>query len=198
MNNQPPICIYFAGADGTGKTTLCLYVAKTYGLPMINEVARSVLADSRKTFAEIRTTGAASSEFQAEVFRRQFEAEAQLEPPYVSDRTVDNLAYAEEHARNFGKLFHAVKAEYLASLRQSIVFLVRPQRALRPQASTDPFRLLSEWEGQVRIDAVVETLFQIWSIPYIPIVEVDSSRRERLVDWCLQAHGFRPASGAKP
>jgi len=125
------------------------------------------------------------------VFRRQFEAEAQLEPPYVSDRTVDNLAYAEEHARNFGKLFHTVKAEYLASLRQSIVFLVRPQRALRPQASTDPFRLLSEWEGQVRIDAVVETLFQIWNIPYIPIVEVDSSRRERLVDWCLAARGFK-------
>ena len=37
--------IYFVGSHATGKTTLCRYVSRRYGLPMISEVARAVLAE---------------------------------------------------------------------------------------------------------------------------------------------------------
>jgi adenylate kinase family enzyme len=36
--------IYFVGAHATGKTTMTRYVSRRYGLPMITEVARAVLA----------------------------------------------------------------------------------------------------------------------------------------------------------
>jgi hypothetical protein len=188
---QPAVRVYFAGADGTGKTTLVDYVSETYGLPMLNETARAVLAESRKSFPAIRATGASSSAYQRKVFERQLAEESHLSPPYVSDRTLDNLAYAAEHARNFRELYLAVPMDYLAHLRESVVFLVRPQRALRVAASADPFRLLSEWEGQVRIDAVVEALFKLWDVDCIPVAEADSAHRETLVDYVLAARGFR-------
>jgi hypothetical protein len=36
--------IYFVGAHATGKTTLARYVRDRYGLKLISEVARSILA----------------------------------------------------------------------------------------------------------------------------------------------------------
>ena len=47
--------IYFVGSHATGKTTLCRYVSRRYGLPMISEVARAVLAEMEtalRIFAE--------------------------------------------------------------------------------------------------------------------------------------------------
>ena len=41
---QPAVRIYLVGAHATGKTTLARWVRDRYGLPMISEVARGVLA----------------------------------------------------------------------------------------------------------------------------------------------------------
>src|SRR5262249_20129426 len=43
--NQLFMRIYFVGSHATGKTTMCRYVSRRYGLPMITEVARAVLAE---------------------------------------------------------------------------------------------------------------------------------------------------------
>jgi adenylate kinase family enzyme len=52
--------IYFVGSHATGKTTLCRHISRRYGLPMISEVARAMLAEmetrlpSRRTRARTR------------------------------------------------------------------------------------------------------------------------------------------------
>ena len=191
MHTQPPTRIYFTGADGSGKTALVDYTARKYRLPMLNEIARNVLADGRRTFNEIRAEGSSASAFQKAVFERQFREEAKLTAPYVSDRSIDNLAYAVEHARNFGELLHTIPADYITQLRTSIVFVVRPQRSFRTAAATDPFRLLSEWDGQVRIDAHTEMLFKLFDVPFMVIAEASAAAREAQVDWCLAARGFK-------
>ena len=191
MHTQPPTRIYFTGADGSGKTTLVDYTARKYGLPMLNEIARNVLADGRRTFNEIRAEGSSASAFQKAVFERQFREEAKLEAPYVSDRSIDNLAYAVEHGRNFAELLRTIPANYIEQLRTSIVFVVRPQRSFRTTAATDPFRLLSEWDGQVRIDAHTEMLFKLFDVPFMVIAEASAAAREAQVDWCLAARGFK-------
>ena len=47
--------IYFVGSHATGKTTLCRYVSRRYGLPMISEVARAVLAEMETGLDALRT-----------------------------------------------------------------------------------------------------------------------------------------------
>lgn len=196
---QPSLRVYFTGADGSGKTTLVDYVHREYNIPMVNEVARSVLAEWRKTFAEIRASGASASEYQTAVFRRQFEEESKLASPYVSDRSLDNLAYAAEHGTNFKALHDSIPASYIEHLQASIVFIVRPQRSFRQAASADPFRMLSEWEAQCRIDAHTEMLFKLHSVPFVVIAEPSAAAREALVDWCLAAKGFsKRAHGLRP
>ena len=49
--------IYFVGSHATGKTTLCRYVSRRYGLPMISEVARAVLAEMETSLDALRTPG---------------------------------------------------------------------------------------------------------------------------------------------
>ena len=191
QHTQPSTRIYFTGADGSGKTTLVDYTARKYGLPMLNEIARNVLADGRHTFNEIRAEGSSASAFQKAVFERQFREEAKLAAPYVSDRSIDNLAYAVEHGRNFAELLRTIPADYITQLRASVVFVVRPQRSFRTAAATDPFRLLSEWDGQVRIDAHTEMLFKLFEVPFMVIAEAGAAAREAQVDWCLAARGFR-------
>ena len=46
--------IYFVGSHATGKTTLCRYVSRRYGLPMITEVARGVLAEMETSLDHLR------------------------------------------------------------------------------------------------------------------------------------------------
>ena len=40
-----PLRVYFVGCESSGKTTLARWVAYRYGLPLVTEVARSVLAE---------------------------------------------------------------------------------------------------------------------------------------------------------
>lgn len=46
--------VYFVGAECTGKSTLCRYVAEKYNLKMITEVARSVISEKEMDFSTIR------------------------------------------------------------------------------------------------------------------------------------------------
>ena len=47
--------IYFVGSHATGKTTMTRYVSRRFGLPMITEIARAVLAELEISFDTLRT-----------------------------------------------------------------------------------------------------------------------------------------------
>src|SRR5215212_99352 len=92
--------IYFVGSHATGKTTLCRYVSRRYGLPMISEVARAVLAELETSLDALRTDMELVAEYQERVFERQVAVERHHQGRFVSDRAFDNLAYVAEHTTN--------------------------------------------------------------------------------------------------
>src|SRR4051812_49967942 len=80
--------IYFVGAHATGKTTITRYVSRKFGLPMITEVARAVLAELETSLDSLRTDIDLVAEYQRRGFERQGEkGELQqtrvLSPPAV-------------------------------------------------------------------------------------------------------------------
>jgi predicted ATPase len=193
---QPPIRIYFEGCEGSGKTTLARSVAQQYGLSLLTEVASAVLYEFQQrvgerssSFERIRADVALSTEVQERVFQRQLDDEKALPPPAVYDRTLSCLAYAELYANNYASLLSRVPAEYVDNLRQSIVFLVRPQRGLA--ATSDGARAAVTWENQIRIDQTIEVLFQTWDVKFVSIDMLNAAARQRLIDWCLAARGFK-------
>src|SRR3954466_16222325 len=90
--------IYFVGSHATGKTTMTRYVSRKWGLPMISEVARAVLAELETSLDALRTDMDLVAEYQQRVFARQMQVERlHGQRGFVSDRAFDNLAYAAEH-----------------------------------------------------------------------------------------------------
>jgi len=200
--SQPQIRVYFDGCEGSGKTTLARRTASRYGLPLLTEVASGVLYEFQQRVGErasswerIRADVELSSEVQARVFQRQLEDERALPPPAVYDRTLSCLAYAELYADNFSALLERVPPEYIENLRQSVVFLVRPQRDLL--GSSDGVRAVVSWESQVRVDQNIEMLLNMWHVPFVSVDSLNAAARQRAVDWCMRSRGFqRVAQGA--
>src|SRR5881392_1339435 len=96
--------VYFVGSHATGKTTMCRYVSRRYGLPMITEVARAVLAEMETSLDVLRTDIDLVAEYQKSVFERQIAVEKLHQGGFVSDRAFCNLAYAAEHTTILGDL----------------------------------------------------------------------------------------------
>ena len=116
--SSKPQRIYLVGAHSTGKTTLARWVRDEYGLPMISEVARGVLAEMEARLDSLRTDIALVNRYQREVFERQIAAEEAQTGSFVSDRAFCNLAYAAQHAT----ILHQVAADpklsaYIDSVR---------------------------------------------------------------------------------
>src|SRR5262247_4035919 len=99
--------IYFVGAHATGKTTMTRYVSRRFGLPMITEVARAVLAELETSLDALRTDMDLVAEYQKRVFERQVQVERAANAAFVSDRAFDNLAYAAEHTLILADLIHS-------------------------------------------------------------------------------------------
>ena len=87
-----PCCVYFCGADSTGKSELVKYVATRYGMRKVPETARSVLHEEGYTLAGLRVKSETADAYQHAVFERQIAQEASTERPFVADRGLDNLA----------------------------------------------------------------------------------------------------------
>lgn len=197
---QPQIRVYFDGCEGSGKTTLARRTARRYGLPLLTEVASGVLYEFQQRVGErasswerIRADVELSSEVQARVFQRQLEDERALPPPAVYDRTLSCLAYAELYADNFSELLSRVPVDYVENLRQSVVFLVRPQRDLL--GSSDGVRAVVSWESQVRVDQNIEMLLNMWHVPFVSVDSLNAAARQRQVDWCMRSRGFARVTG---
>ncbi len=190
-----PIRIYLVGAHATGKTTLARMIRDRYDLPMISEVARGVLAEMEAQVDSLRTNVDLVDRYQMEVFERQISAEQSQVGSFVSDRAFCNLAYAAHHSTILAKIFADPRlAEYMDSVRQGVVFFVRPQRRLLVQ---DGVREALEWDEVVRIDGMVKLMLEMFDIPYIPMESLSMQERLRMVTQVLNLAGL-PEKGQEP
>jgi hypothetical protein len=176
--------IYFVGAHATGKTTMTRYVSRRYGLPMITEVARAVLAELETNLDALRTDMDLVAEYQRRVFERQVQVERSQGSGFVSDRAFDNLAYAAEHTLILADLLagEAYKS-YTEWVSQGIVFYLRPHRDL---LKDDGVRSGVTWDSVLRIDGMIKLMLEQSRIPYLPIESVAMQERARAVDFVLK------------
>lgn len=189
---QKPMRIYFVGAHSTGKTTLARWVRDHYGLPMISEVARGVLAEMEEQLDRLRSRLEVVDRYQTEVFARQIAAEAAHNGAFVSDRAFCNLAYAAQHATVLGDLAGDPRLErYMQSVRTGLVFFLRPHREL---LQSDGVRAGVQWEEVLRIDGMVKLMLELFRIPYIPIDCLPMQERVRLIERVFALAGLPPAS----
>ncbi|HMY56612.1 MAG TPA: AAA family ATPase [Pseudomonadota bacterium] len=184
--------IYFVGSHATGKTTMTRWVSRRYGLPMITEVARSVLAELEIDLDSLRTDMDRVSDYQRRVFERQIAIERLQEKGFVSDRAFDNLAYAADHALVLGDIMSGESGEevreYMKWVAQGVVFFVRPHRSLLRE---DGVRAGVDWESVVRIDGMVKLLLEQFRIPYLPIDTSSMQERVRAVEFVLGRLGLQ-------
>lgn len=171
-----PLRIYVCGAHSTGKTTLARHIAKELGLPLINEVARQVIAEMELSFETLRVDVNRAGEYQREVFKRQMEVEERYPNGFVSDRTFDNLAYAARHSTVIPQLLDADCMRYFAKVRESLVLYVRPHRECM---ANDGMREQVEWDEINRIDGILDFLLAWQQVPCIGISELNMKDRVR-------------------
>lgn len=184
--------IYFVGSHATGKTTLCRYISRHYGLPMISEVARAVLAEMEASFDAMRTDMDLVAEYQKQVFHRQVAIEKLHEGHFVSDRAFDNLAYAAEHTTIVADLLSEQRfADYMKWVSEGIVFFLRPHQSLLRE---DGVRAGVSWESVLRIDGMVKLLLEQYRVSYLPIESVSMQERVRAVEFVLRQAGMQPAA----
>src|SRR5262245_18200697 len=118
-----PLRIYLVGAHSSGKTTLARWVRDKHQIPMISALARGVLAEMEAKLEVLRSDIDLVNRYQAEVFRRQIEAEEHYKGSFVSDRAFCNLAYAAHHATILGEIAtDPLLRRYMQSVQSGIVF----------------------------------------------------------------------------
>ena len=185
-----PVRIYLVGAHSTGKTTLARWVRDRYGLPMISEVARGVLAEMEAQLDGLRSDLDVVDRFQREVFERQIDAEQRFEGGFVSDRAFCNLAYAAHHSTILGEIARDPRLRaYMDSVREGIVFFIRPHRELVVE---DGVRAGLDWEEVVRIDGMVKLLLEMFAVPYVPLESLSMQERVRGMETVLSLAGLGP------
>jgi predicted ATPase len=182
--------IYLVGAHSTGKTTLARWVRDRYGMPMISEVARGVLAEMEEQLDQIRSNLDLVDRYQAEVFERQLLAEAEQQGSFVSDRAFCNLAYAAQHATILSRLMTDPRlADYMDSVKDGLVFFLRPHPEL---LSSDGVRAGVQWEEVLRIDGMVKLMLEMFAVPYVPVDCLAMQERVRLLERVLDLAGLEP------
>jgi len=188
--------IYFVGSHATGKTTLCRHVSRRYGLPMISEVARAVLAEMETALDALRTDMELVAEYQERVFARQVAVERSHEGRFVSDRAFDNLAYVAEHTTNAGAMMNDARfRDYMKWVSQGIVFFVRPHQSL---LKDDGVRAGVSWDSVLRIDGMVKLMLEQHQISYLPLESVSMQERVRAIEFVLSRCGLQPPAADKP
>src|ERR1700691_4775020 len=183
--------IYFVGSHATGKTTLCRYVSRRFGLPMISEVARAVLAEMETALDALRTDMDLVAEYQERVFARQVAIEQQHADRFVSDRAFDTLAYVAEHTTNAAAMMNDQRfRDYMTWVQGGIVFFVRPHQSL---LKDDGVRAGVSWDSVLRIDGMVKLMLEQHRISYLPLESVSMQERVRAVEFVIGRAGLASA-----
>lgn len=173
--------IYFTGAHSTGKTTLARHVSEAKGLPLLTEVARTILAEMELTLPQVHSNLDTVDKFQRSICNRQIELE-KTEQKFVSDRCFDFLAYTAAHSRIAWQIARQpMFTEYLDWLKlpEAQVFFVRPHKEL---VREDGLRIGTDWGSVCRIDGMIEYILESNEIPYIPLASLSLRDRWRTVD----------------
>lgn len=195
LNNPKltPCRIYVVGSHSTGKTHLARWISKNYSLPIVTEVARSVLAERELPLEVLRTDIERTADFQTEVFRRQSIAEDQAGTRFVSDRAWDNLAYAASHTISVKKIAAGLSPSYIERLSHpgSVIFFVRPQKDLLAQ---DGVRERIDWDELVRIDGMIKLLLEQNDLDYVVLATLSMAERARTVRAVLRGYGLTPVT----
>lgn len=187
--------VYLVGAHATGKTTLSRWIRDRYGLPMISEVARRVLAEMEIPIEALRANLHLVNDFQARVFEEQIRAEAEHDGPFVSDRAFCNIAYAAHHSTILREIAADPRlARYMDSVREGVVFFLRPHKEL---LAVDGVREMPAWDDVVRVDGMVKLMLELFSIPYIQVDCLSMQERVRLVERVLDLAGFASVAAPK-
>lgn len=176
--------VYFVGAHSTGKTTMARYVSRHYGLPLLNEVSRVVLAEMELSIDKLRANLDIVDNSQREIFLRQVSEES-AKKDFVSDRSFDNLAYAAEYSSIFSDLIRTDEfKKYVATLSKedAFIFFIRPNKMTMVN---DGVREKVDWEGIVRIDAMVKLMLEMWQIRYFMVSTSNMQERIRLISAVL-------------
>jgi nicotinamide riboside kinase len=175
--------IYFVGSHATGKTTMSRYISNKYNLPMIQEVARQVLAEMECTLDSLRTDVEKVNNYQIQVFERQIQEENKLGNNFVSDRAFDNLAYAAEYTTVCGKIYNSQQfQDYINHVRKGMIFFLRPHISLLKE---DGIRAAVDWNSVVRIDGMLKLLLEMNSIKYLPIETSNMQERVQSIDFVI-------------
>jgi nicotinamide riboside kinase len=169
--------VYVCGAHSSGKTTLGRHIAAEMGLPLINEVARQVMAEMELTFEVLRANLDLVDKYQKAVFRRQIEVEESYPDGFVSDRAFCNLAYAGRHSRILRDIVKNGDVErYMNHVADALVLFVRPSRVCMVD---DGMREQVNWDEINRIDGMIDLLFEMYSVPRVGIAESGMKDRMR-------------------
>ncbi len=171
------------------------YVAKKYGIPMLTEVARSILAERELSMDTLRHDLETVDSFQRDIFFRQVKAE-EGKSSFVSDRSFDNLAYAAQHARILRSVLETPEAvAYVDGLRREdvVIFFVRPVRSTMRE---DGVREEVVWDELNRIDGMVKFMLEMWGLRYYQISTGSMQERARFVDAVISNHAGNP--GGQP
>jgi len=191
--------IYFVGSHATGKTTLCRHVSRRYGLPMISEVARAVLAEMETGLDTLRTDMDLVADYQERVFARQVAVERLHDGRFVSDRAFDNLAYVAEHTTNAAAMMNDQRFhDYMKWVSEGVVFFLRPHQSL---LKDDGVRAGVSWDSVLRIDGMVKLMLEQYGITYLPIESMSMQERVRAVEFVLGRCGLtvpKPAPRLRP
>jgi hypothetical protein len=166
-------------------------VSRHYGLPMISEVARAVLAEMETGLDALRTDMDLVAEYQERVFARQVAVEKLHDGRFVSDRAFDNLAYVAEHTTNAATMMNDERfRDYMKWVSEGIVFFLRPHQSL---LRDDGVRAGVSWDSVLRIDGMVKLMLEQHRISYLPIESVSMQERVRAVEFVLSRCGMSTA-----
>jgi predicted ATPase len=174
--------VYFSGAHSSGKSTLARYASQQYKLPLLPEVARTILSEQELQIDTLRSDIDVADKYQTDVFYRQMQEEKKYDN-FVADRSaIDCLTYSFQHTRVGHKLISdPMFKDYLEAFKHQkpIVFFVRPSHAT---LKSDGVRESLSWDGVVAIDAMLKLLLELFEIKYFHINTDNMQERIKIVN----------------
>ena len=171
--------VYLAGAYSEGKTSLARRIQSRYGITLIPEVARTLLAEwEHKTFDTIRREVELVNKFQLEVFDRQFKLEKQIKDNFVSSRCIDNTIFLGKYGTALGELASSQKfKEYVEWLKDGTIFYVTPHKEL---IQDDGIRDTNYLQA-VELSGAVRQTLELLGLKYITIDSLLAKDREEII-----------------